>query len=403
MIRAHRIALKPTKAQQELLARGCGVARFAYNWALAEWKRQHEARKADPTLPAPSAFALQKQLNAIKDAEFPWMREVAFTATKNAIANLGTAFQNFFAKRGKFPQFKKKGVARDSFRFDDGTGKIRPNAAKVEGRTVHVPKVGAVRMRQEVRFQGFVKSAVISRTADRWFVSLIIETPDEAPPAREGASVGVDLGVSALATLSTGEVIEGPKPLRKAQKRLARLSRQMARKQKGSNNRRKAKMKVARLHARVSNIRSNALHNLTHRLTRDFAVIGIEDLNVKGMTKNHSLALSISDMGFFEFRRQLVYKAEARGSRVIVADRFFPSSKTCSDCGYVLEALPLSVRSWVCPNCGEAHDRDHNAALNLERLAAKRAVSACGEEGSGDERKPVVKPASVKQETRACW
>lgn len=256
-------------------------------------------------------------------------------------------------------------------------------------------------MREPLRFTGKIMSATISRVADRWFVSLTVETPDDShlPKAENQGAVGVDLGVSALATLSTGEPpIPGPKPHKALLKRVRRLSRSLSRKQKGSTNRRKAKAKLARLHARIANLRQDALHKLTTGLTRRLHTLGIEDLNVRGMMANRHLARSIADMGFFEFRRQLEYKAAMRGGVVVVADRWYSSSKTCSNCGHKLETLPLAVRKWTCPACGTTHDRDLNAAINLKNLAVSSTVSACGEEGSGLGRKLKTKPASVKQE-----
>jgi len=194
-----------------------------------------------------------------------------------------------------------------------------------------------------------------------------VDTPDTShlPQAENQGVVGVDLGVSALATLSTGEVIPGPKAHTALLDRLRRLSRSLSRKQKGSANRKKARARLAELHARIANIRADAMHKLTTDLTRRFHTIGIEDLNVRGMAKNRHLARSIMDMSFFEFRRQLEYKAAMRGGQVVVADRFFASSKTCSACGHKLDDLPLSVREWACPDCGSIHDRDVNAARNL--------------------------------------
>jgi putative transposase len=180
--------------------------------------------------------------------------------------------------------------------------------------------------------------------------------------------------------------------------RLRRVSRSVSRKVKGSANRKKARQRLARLHARITNVRTDGLHKLTSDLTRRFSTVVLEDLNVRGMVRNRHLALAISDMGFGELRRQVEYKAAMRGGEVIFADRFYPSSKTCSGCGHVLDVLPLSVREWTCPACGVIHDRDLNAAVNLKNLAASSAVSACGEEGSGVRRKTRVKPASAKQE-----
>ncbi len=207
------------------------------------------------------------------------------------------------------------------------------------------------------------------------------------------------MGVSALATLSTGEKVEGPKAHKALLCRLQRLSRGLSRKVKGSENRKKAKVKLSRLHARIGNVRSDSLHQLTTDLTRRFHTIGIEDLNVRGMVKNRHLSRAVSDMGFFEFRRQLDYKAAKRGGMIVVADRWYPSSKTCSCCGHKLETLPLSVREWTCPECGSVQDRDVNAAINLRNLAVSSTVSACGEEGSGSGCKTRTKPASVKQES----
>lgn len=226
------------------------------------------------------------------------------------------------------------------------------------------------------------------------------DTPDSShlPQAENQGAVGVDLGVSALATLSTGEMTPGPKAHKALLDRLRKLSRSLSRKVKGSSNRSKTKSKLAKLHARIAAIRTDAMHKLTTDLTRRFHTIGIEDLNVRGMMANRHLARSIADMSFFEFRRQLEYKAAMRGGVVKVADRFYASSKTCSACGHKLDALPLSVRGWTCPACGTAHDRDVNAAINLKHMAVSSTVSACGEEGSGPTRKRRAKPASLKQE-----
>jgi len=392
MMLAHRIALDPNNVQATYLARAAGTARFAYNWALAQWKQQYEAWKQDNTQPKPSQHSLRRQLNAIKREQFPWMLEVTKNAPQMAIIQLGQAFQNFFAKRAHYPQFREKGV-HDRFSLTN-------DQFAIDGNRIRIPNLGWVRMRESVRFTGKMLSATLSRVADRWYVSVAVETQDNShlPKAENQGAVGVDLGASALAVLSTGEKIEGPKPHKALLKRLRRLSRRLSRKQKGSNNRKKAKRKLARLHAKAANIRGDCLHKLTTDLTRRFHTIGIEDLNVKGMVKNRHLARSVSDMGFFEFRRQLEYKADMRGGQVVVADRWFASSKTCSACGHKLDELPLSVRQWNCPECGAAHDRDVNAAINLRNMAVSSTVSACGEESAGSGRKTQVKLSSVKQE-----
>ncbi|WP_058867499.1 RNA-guided endonuclease TnpB family protein [Chloracidobacterium thermophilum] len=405
MLIAHNIALDPNNVQATYLKKACGVARFAYNWALAKWKHQYEAHKADPSLPGPSEAALRRQLNAIKRKEFPWMLEVTKCAPQMAIIQLGEAFQNFFAGRACYPQFRRKGV-HDGFTLTN-------DQFRINGSRIRIPNLGWVRMRESLRFAGKIMSATISRVANRWFVSITVDTEDlsHLPKAENQGAVGVDLGVSALATLSTGERIAGPKPHTALLNRVRRLSRSLSRKQKGSANRAKTKARLARLHARIAHIRQDALHKLTSDLTRRFHTIAIEDLNVRGMMKNRHLARSMADMGFFEFRRQLGYKAAMRGGVVVVADRFFASSKTCSACGHKLDDLPLSVREWTCPQCGAVHDRDINAAINLKKVAERSAggcqpfqrqadcsATACGEEGAGLGRKLKTKPASVKQE-----
>ena len=397
MIRVHKIRLYPNGRQATLLIKSCGVARFAYNWALAEWKRQYEAGEK------PNEAKLRKQLNAMKREQFPWMSEVSKNAPQQAIKNLGTAFNHAFSrlKRGEkpgFPRFKRKGI-RDGFRADNGPSQAVPNAVKVDGQRIQLAVIGWVRMAEPVRFDGAIRSATVSKEADQWQVALAIETTEVLQPGTVQSVVGVDLGIKALATLSNGEVHEGPKAHRQLLRRIQQQSRSLSRKQKGSVNRAKAKTKLARLHLRVAHLRKDALHKLTTRLATGFSVIGIEDLNVKGMVKNRCLARSVSDAGFFEFRRQLGYKAAMTGAKVILADRWFPSSKTCSQCGAIHD-MPLSKRMFSC-ECGNKMDRDLNAAINLRNYAVSSTVSACGEEGSGLGRKLKTKPASAKQESSA--
>lgn len=392
MLIAHRIALDPTDKQRAYFARASGVARFAWNWALAEWQRQYAARKDDPSLPQPSDAGLRRQLNGLKREQFPWMFDVTKCAVQEAIIDLGSAFRSFFEKRGRYPRFKKKG-GRDSFCAANEAGTFR-----VDGQRIKLPIVGWVRMREAVRFTGKLKRVTVSREADRWFASIMVDTVDIRPVEHPKGAVGVDLGVTTLATLSDGDPIPGPKAHKALLGRLRRKNRGLSRKRKGSANRRKAKAKLASLHARIANIRRDAAHKATTMLAKTYARIGIEDLNVRGMARNRRLARSIMDGGFFEFRRQLDYKARFYGATVVVADRWFPSSKTCSCCGSVKAELALSQRTYHCDTCGHEIDRDLNAARNLERVAASSAVSACGEERSGAVRKPRVKRASAKQE-----
>lgn len=386
MLLAHKIALNPNAAQRIYFARASGTARFAYNWALGEWQKQYKAGGK------PSEMSLRRQLNAIKRAEFPWMFDVTKCAVQEAIIDLGTSFRAFFEKRGKYPRCKKKGE-RTSFCAANEVGTFR-----ADGQRIKLPVIGWVRMREEVRFTGPLKRATVSCEAGRWFVSLMIETDDVKPVAQPEAVVGVDLGVTTLATLSTGEAVTGPKAHKDLLGRLRRSNKALARKRRGSQNFKKAKRRLARLHARIANVRKDATHKLTTRLTKTYRAISIEDLNVRGMAANRCLARSIMDGGFFELRRQLTYKSKLYGSRLVVADRWEPSSKTCSCCGVVKETLALAERTFRCDDCEFEAGRDHNAALNLARIAASSAVTACGENRADVGRKARVKRSSMKQE-----
>jgi len=376
MYLAHRIRLDPNNVQATYLARCAGTARFAYNWALDEWKRQYEACKLDPALPKPNEAALRRQLNAIKREMFPWMLEVTKNAPQMAIQQLGCAFENFFKGRARYPRFRRKG--RDD-RFT-----LTNDQFSVEEKRIRIPKLGWLRMCESLRLTGRIVSASIDRVADRWYASIVVDINGSfLPPTENQGAVGMDFGVTALATLSTGEIVVGPKALRTLLARVKRLARSLSRKVKGSRNYAKAKNKLARLHARIADIRRDGLHKLTTSITCRFQIIGIEDLNVKGMLGNRCLARSIADMGFGELRRQLEYKAVWRGGQVVVVDRWYPSSKTCSCCGHRLDALDLQVRQWRCPDCGALHDRDVNAATNLRNMAVSSTVVACGGEGAG--------------------
>ena len=393
MLIAHKIALKANNKQKTYFARAAGTARFAYNWALTEWRKQYEAHKNDSSFPSPTQAALRRQLNSVKREQFPWMLEVTKNAPQMAIIQLGVAFKNFFTGSAKYPTYRKKGV-NDRFSLTN-------DQFSVDASRIRIPNLGWVRMRETLRFKGKIMSATISRIADNWFVSITVEIDSlsHLSKAENQGIVGVDLGISTLATLSTGEKINSPKAHKALLHRVRFLSKSLSRKTKGSNNRKKAQMKLARLHARIRNIRNDNLHNLTTNLTRHFHTIVIEDLNVKGMMKNRHLSRAIADLGFFEFRRQLEYKAKMRGNVIIVADRWFASSKICSCCSYKLESLSLATRQWRCPVCCTPHERDLNAAINLKSLAVSSTVSVCGEASSGFNREIKTKLASVKQKS----
>ncbi|WP_375671521.1 RNA-guided endonuclease InsQ/TnpB family protein [Bartonella sp. SD1336NMGDW] len=395
MIVAHKIALDLNNKQRSYMARASGCARFAYNWALKEWQQQYEAWKKDNNLPKPNDYALRRQFNSLKREQFPWMMEVTKNAPQMAIIQLGVAFKNFFSGRSRYPTFRKKGV-HDRFTLTN-------DQIQLQGFKIRIPKLGWVRLREQLRFQGKILSATISRKADRWFVSLSVETDNQESLSENQAIVGLDLGINALATLSTGETIGGVKPYKALLNRLRRLSRRLSRKQKGSSNRYKEKQKLAKLHARISNIRTDHLHKVTTDLIQRFGTFCLEDLHVKGLLKNKHLSRALADQSFFEFRRQLEYKVARYGRQIVIADRWYASSKICHHCGCKIEQLPPNIREWRCSHCGTHHDRDINAAINLKNLAVSSTVSACGEEGSGQCPVTLVKPASKKQEINSIF
>lgn len=353
MIFAHKIALDLTEAQETYCRQAAGTARFTYNWALSTWQMQYRAGEK------PTAATLKKQWNTIKYERYPWLKDIHRDAHAQPFTNLHTAFQKFFKHEAKYPTFKKKGQ-HDSFY-------IANDKIQVQGKRLRIPKLGWVRLREALRFTGKLMSAVVSRTADRWYVSLSVQVDVIQPCENQAGRVGVDLGVKHLATLSTGEKIEGPKPLKAVLRQLRRLNRELARRVKFSANWHKTKAKLARLHARIGAIRTDALHKLTTRLTQTYAEVVIEDLHVKGMVRNHSLARAISDMGFGTFRQMLTYKAEAYGCVVHIASRWFPSSKLCHVCGVLNDTLTLADRVFTCGDCGHTEDRDVHAARNLAR------------------------------------
>jgi putative transposase len=382
VIFAHKIALDLTKDQERYCRQAAGTARLTYNWALAEWQRQRDAGSK------PTAMGLKKQWNAIKYERYPWLTDIHRDAHTQPFANLQKAFTAFFQnindrKAGKtrrevgYPTFKKRGK-HDSFYMAN-------DKLQIDGKRLRIPVLGWVPMREALRFTGKIMAAVVSRTADRWYVSVTVQV--DAPPRsceNQAGTCGVDLGITHLATLSNPrEHIDGPRPLKAALVKLRRLNRESARRVKFSANWRKTKRKLGRLHARIANIRSDSIHNLTTRLTQTYREIVIEDLYVAGMVQNQKLARAISDMGFGMFRQQLAYKAAVTGATVIVADRWFPSTRLCK-CGAVNETLTLADRVFTCAACGFTDDRDFHAADNLEtypRLVGN--VNACGQPSAG--------------------
>jgi len=354
VIRAHRIRLNPTPEQAEYFVKASGTRRFVYNWGLEEWQRQYQAGGK------PSAKKLKKDFNAIKREQFPWVYEVTKCAAEGAFMDLGSAFKNFFEGRAKYPKFKSKKRSRDGFY-------VANDKFSLGAYWIKLPHIGKVNMVEKLRFEGKIMSARISRTADWWFVSITVQVEAQTVPTPTGEIVGVDLGLLRLATLSDGNVLENQKPLRSKLNKLKRLQRSLSRKQKDSQNREKARRKIARLHYRIRCIRDDILHKFTTMLTTTYSMVVIEDLNVKGMMKNRHLAFSFSDAGLGRFVDLLEAKAETTGTQIVKVDRFFPSSKTCHKCGHIKEMLSLSERLYICdnPDCDVCCDRDLNASKSV--------------------------------------
>lgn len=368
MKRAYRFRFYPTAEQEQVLARTFGCTRFAYNHMLR--LRTDAWFKDQKRVGYHETSALLTALK--KTPEHVWLNEVSSVPVQQSLRHLQTAFANFFAKRTKYPSFKSK--------HDKQAAEYTASGFKWDGKALRLAKMDAplnIRWSRTLPKAAKLTTATVSKdAAGRYFVSMLCDDTVQAKPVVTG-KVGIDLGLTHFAILSTGEKIAAPNTFRKNEAKLAKLQRRLAKKQKGSNNRAKAKLKVARLHAKIADSRKDFTHKLSTRLINENQVIAIETLAVSNMQKNRCLSKSISDAGWSEFVRQLEYKAQWYGRELIGIDRWYPSSKRCSDCGHTVKSLPLKVREWTCPECGAIHDRDHNAAKNI--LAAGLAVSANGE------------------------
>ena len=359
MLLAHKIELRPTQQQADYLDRACGSRRHAFNQLLAHFNQ--DGVKWSKKV----ANEKYKELRL----EFPWYAEVSQRVTRNTVDDLHNAFSHFFrrVKNGEkagYPKFKKRGL-HDSFSLRE-----KPKF-DVDGRTLRIEKLKTrIKMRQELRFTGTPCQVTISKRAGKYFASILVDTQDYDTKHPERESVGVDFGIKDLATCSDGQIFAANQKLKHSLKRLAKKQRALSRKTKGSNRYAKAKQAVAKLHYRISNQRLAVLHEVSNYLTAKFKLITIENLNVKGMIKNHKLARAISDAGFGMLREFIEYKAYLRGCQVVIADRFFPSSRKCSvlDCDYINDNLTLSDREWQCPDCKTTHDRDRNASWNLDNF-----------------------------------
>ena len=369
MIRGHIIALTTTPHQENYLVRAAGVARFAYNWALAAWKDIYALHVLDPDVPNTSEIELRRELNALKKESYPWMLEVTKCAPQMAIKNLGKAFTNFFEGRASYPKFKVKG------RHDRFT--ISSDHFDIKEKQIRLPHIGWIPLRETLRFAGKILSATVFKVAGKWYVSVAVEVNSlELKPAKNQGKVGIDLGINTLATLckddGTFEKTQTLRPLKTYLPKLKELSRSLSRKVKYSGGWKKAKLKLARLHAKIANIRIDRTHKLTSMISSNYSTVVIEDLDVKGMLQGSTRGFrrAVSDMAFYEFRRQLTYKVEARGGELIVADRYYPSSKTCFDCKTIFKGLRREQTSWTCAVCKTNHDRDENGSQNLWSVTA---------------------------------
>jgi putative transposase len=359
MLLGFKTKLKLNNKQRTALAKHAGVARHAWNWGLSATKfiLDHNRDNSDSKIKFPSAIDLHKLLVKLVKPENPWYYEVSKCAPQYALRDLCMAWERCFKKISKSPRFKKKGK-HDSFTLD--------GAIKIKGdKQIKVPIIGTLRTFERLP-QVPVKNVTISRQADYWFISFKIEV-FEKPSEKVDCPVGVDLGLLRFATLSDSREIDSPRPFKALQEKLAKLQWRNRLKQIGSANWRKAQTKIALLHGHIANIRKDFIHKVTTNLAKNHSEIVVEDLNVSGMLANGKLSKAIADSGFYEFRRQLEYKTKLYGSKLVIADRWFPSSKTCSLCGKKKEFLSLSERTFSC-ECGFICDRDVNAAINLVRL-----------------------------------
>jgi len=382
--RVYRTELRLNNKQRTACRMHSGSSRFAYNWGLERYNSVYRLNQLPvPSVRYPSAISLHRELVGLKqDGTLGWLSEVSKCAPQEALRDLEMAFKHFFRrlKSGEeelgYPKFKSKKEGVGSFRL---TGHIT-----VEDDRIRLPRIGWVRLKEHGYIPvGKHKQATVSERAGRWFVSVLVKEDVEPSPLRAGV-VGVDLGIKHLAVCSDGVVFENPKALERNLRKLRRLQKAISRKKKGSVNRKKAIRQLQRTHLRISNIRQDNLHKTTSMLARNKQTICLEDLNVSGMLKNHHLARAISDVGLYEFRRQMEYKTGWYGSTLVYADRWFPSSKTCSKCGHIRDDLKLSERTFHCPSCGNSIDRDFNASLNLEMVAVSstETLNACEEESS---------------------
>ena len=370
--RGYKYELQLNNKERTRLIQCAGTSRFAWNWGLAERLQRYKVQRG--TDKYTDAMKQHKLLNQLKKTDFFWMYEVSKSIPQEALRDLEQAFQNFYRERKRakitqkkprigFPKFKKKHRTKDSFRLT-GTIKIFPHQ-----KLVQLPRLGQLRVKEPPALPSTARilSATVSRTADRWYVAFTVEEEQVIPTRSHEKVLGLDAGLTRFTTLSSGIPVPKPKFLLKRLKKLRRLSKAHSRKQLGSKNRCKSAQRLAKFHAKVANTRKDFQHKLSHTLVKHHDVLVVEDLSVKGLIKNKKQSRHWADLAHGEFRRLLVYKSARNGVIFVEADRWFPSSKQCSNCLMYHPGLTLKDRVFCCPFCGQEFDRDHNAALNLQQ------------------------------------
>jgi putative transposase len=388
--KAYRYRFYPTPEQETLLRKTLGCVRLVYNKALAERTQGWYERQERISYKQTSSMLTKWK----KQADLDFLNEVSCVPLQQGLRHLQTAFTNFFAGRAKYPNFKKK--------RNGGSAEFSKSAFKYREGQVYLAKCfEALPIRWSRQLPKDCEPSTITVKLDprgRWFVSLRINDPTQKNLKPVKKQVGIDLGISSLFSTSDGVKVTNPKHFNKLYKKLRACQKSLSRKVKGSKNREKARVQVARIQARIADSRRDHTHKLTTQLIRENQTIVVEDLAVKNMVKNHKLARAISDANWGELVRQLDYKASWYGRELIKIDRWFPSSKRCSNCGHIVEKMPLKIREWDCPECGTHHDRDINASINI--LAAGLAVSVCGATVRAEQSKS-VKPGAMKQKPKS--
>lgn len=390
MEKAFRYRFYPTPDQESLLRRTLGCVRLVYNKALHERTQAWYERQERVGYNQTSSMLTQWK----KEEDFGFLNEVSCVPLQQGLRHLQTAFVNFFAGRTQYPNFKKK--------RNGGSAEFTKSAFKFKDKEIYLAKCSEplpIRWSRQIPIGCEPTSVTVSlHPSGRWHISIRFDDPTTQPLPVTDNTVGIDLGITSLIATSNGDKIANPKHFKKHRKRLKKAQKNLSRKQKGSKNREKARIKVAKIHLKISDSRKDFLHKTTTQLVRENQTIAIESLAVKNMVKNHKLALAISDSGWSELTRQLDYKCRWYGRTLVAIDRWFPSSKRCSSCGHIVDKMPLNIREWICPECGCSHDRDINASKNI--LAAGLAVSVCGATVRPEQSKS-VKAGAMKQKPKS--